>query len=299
MYTTILDTNILRSLSNEQFAQINECEIKLGVRQFADPWTLRELIAHLHSIEDPAYYPCRSALRRCVERSLNPLTEIPRVIESAELRISRAVFGEAVSWLKEDFTALIKLSHSIAFSENTNDLNLLDADIKLIAQNVEKQEKLFAQDLENLRHQVFEAAESFTVRERNREVFSFTRSPDTLELDAKYLVNRAYHQANKQPPDPIPSDIIRRILPISQNWSLAVGILLEKIICENANLEKSRIRNLLWDQEVAGNIGQIIDGFPVILVTQDTYFAKVAELIGNKSAVCTKEEYLIRLGISV
>jgi hypothetical protein len=297
MRATIFDTNILRSLSDEQFDRINEREVKLGVRQFADPWTLMELIAHLHSIDDSAYRPCRAALRRCAKRALAPLMEPPRIVEPAELQVSRTVFGEALPWLEENFAAFIELSRSIAFSESGDDLAVFSTEIKSIAQHVEDKERWFTQFFGDLRQQFLEAAESHTIGEQRLEVRAFTGSAEMLRHDARALVTRAYHQAGQQPPEPLPSVLIDRVLATPQHSSAAVGLLFERIICDSADLEKSNIRNLLWDQEVAGNMGQTIDGLPVLLVTDDKFFANVAKISGNEAAVCTYEEYLCQLGL--
>jgi hypothetical protein len=297
MHVTIFDTNILRSLSDEKFAQINEREVKFGVRQFADPWTLMELIAHLRSIDDSAYHPCRAALRRCAERSLAPLMEPHRIVEPAEVQVSRTVFGNAIPWLEENFAALIELSRSIAFSESADNLAVFSEDIESIAQHVEEKEGWFTQYFGDLRQQVFEAAKSHTKGEMHAVVRSFTRSAEMFRCDAEALVKRAYRHADQQPPDPLPSVLINRVLATSQHSSAAVGLLLERIICDNANLEKSHIRNLLWDQEVAGSMGQTIDGLSVLLVTNDKFFAEAAKISGNEAAVFTLKEYLSQLGL--
>ncbi len=297
MRATIFDTNILRSLSDEKFAQINEREVKFGVRQFADPWTLMELIAHLCSTNDPAYYKRRAALRRCAKRSLAPLMEPPRIVEPAEVQISRTVFGNAIPWLEDNFFALIELARSIAFSDNTDNLAVFSKDIKSIAQHIEAKEKWFTQYFGDLRQQVLEETKSHTTSEMHAVVRSFTRSEELLRCDAEALVKRAYHQAEQQLPDPLPCFLVNRVLTTSKQSSTAVGLLLKKIICDNVNLEKSHIRNLLWDQEVAGNIGQTIEGLSVLLVTDDKFFVEAAQIGGNKAAVCILTEYLSLLGL--
>jgi hypothetical protein len=69
-------------------------------------------------------------------------------------------------------------------------------------------------------------------------------------------------------------------------------------MCDNADLAKSRIRNLLWDQEIAGHVGQSINGMPLIVITNDTYFREAASRAGNTAAVWSAEEYLAKLGLA-
>jgi hypothetical protein len=81
--------------------------------------------------------------------------------------------------------------------------------------------------------------------------------------------------------------------------SHAVGILLECVVCEGANLDNSRIRNLLWDQEVAASVGQSMDCLPMLLITRDGFFREAAVRAGHHTAVYPPAEYAAMLGVTL
>ena len=292
MYVAVLDTNVLLSLTPSDFSLLLAREKQCAVRQCADLWTIMELIAHLRDTNDPRYGPSRTALGRCVERALPP--NLPaQVIPPTQLQVARIIFGDATASQRETLGAHISLARAIASA--SDDLTALHERIHSVAEHVETTEKWFAEYFGDLRRQIIEGAEHKSKRDRNAEVRAYVRSEQAMRADAAVLVARAFQEAGQPVPDPIPEGQIDQVLPVSRPGTHSVGVLIERIICDDAGLEKSRIRNLLWDQEVAGSLGQTINGLPVLLVTSDKYFTEAADRVGYRQGVCGPEEYLRRL----
>jgi hypothetical protein len=295
MYVTVLDTNVLRGLPPDEFSKLEAAELRNGVRQYADLWTLMELIAHLRSPTDADYRSCRMALRRCANRALLPADQAPRMLAPSEQQISRLVFGEPLRDQEDNVAAFVELARGIAMADVADDLGGFRDGIQLVADHVSQKERWFAEYFENLREQVYEATKSVTNSERNKAVRAWTRSDAAIRMDAEALVRRAFSQAEREVPHQIPPHLIDCVLAASRPGSWAVALLLERIICDNTDLGKLRHRNLMWDQEVSASVGQSVDGLPIIVVTSDSYFGETAGMAGHRSAVCTPDEYLAKL----
>jgi hypothetical protein len=108
------------------------------------------------------------------------------------------------------------------------------------------------------------------------------------------MMQRAARQSGKELAKDPSEETIRRVMLAGRSSSVAVGLLLERV-CDGANLEKPRIRNLLWDQEIAFSIGNSISGHRVVVVTNDAFFKEAAKLAGTESSVCSLSEYLALL----
>ena len=296
MYATVLDTNVLRGLSSQRFAELNEKERDRAVRPYADPWTLMELIAQLQHPTSADYRPCREALRRAAARALLPLCNSPRMIAPSELQITRLVFGGASKDQEDNVSAFVELTRSLGTADPSDDLAEFRTDIRSVSDHVYRKEKWFTEYFVNLRQQVLNATKSATNRQRNKAVRNWTRSETAMRLDAEALIRRAYSQVNQTVPEPIPSNIVDGVLIMTRPGSCAAALVLERILCDDIDLEKSRHRNLMWDLEISASVGQTVDGVPIVIVTDDAYFAEAARLAGHPSAVCTLDAYLVRLG---
>ncbi len=298
MYVTLLDTNVQRGLSSAAFDSLIAAEAAQGVQQYADVWTMMELIAHLASPEDLSYGFAREAMRRLNRRSLLPLDRPPRVIAPSEVQMARLVFGAPLSGQEANVAEFVELARAIGTADPADDLAAFASPIQQIAAHVGEKESWFASYFSDLRQQVNEAAGAASNQERNKIIRTFTRSDEAFRLDAIAHAKRAFDQAGEAAPEPIPADVISRVMPATASASHAVGVLVERIMCDNADLTKSRIRNLLWDQEIAGSIGQSINSLPLLVVTSDSYFRDAAARASHAAAVCSPDEYFSKLGLS-
>ncbi len=294
MLVTILDTNVLRGAPDEVYDDLVALERAKNVRQYADVWTLMELTSHLVSRTDSSYVACRKAITRYVERAIRPRDVPPRVVAPAEVQVSRLVFGDISEGDSENMSALFDLADRIATADWGDDLHDLLPAISEIASHVAKREEWFARYFTELRGTIESSSASHSASERNAAVRSFTRSAEAQTLDAIAMIERALRQSGRAPSE-LTEEMIRRVMQAVRAGSVATGLALERIVCDRANLEQSRIRNLLWDQEIAINLGNRISGLPIMVVSDDSYFGEAARLAGTEASVCSLAEYLALL----
>jgi hypothetical protein len=283
-------------MGDHGFAELVAAERQAGIQPYADPWTLMELVAHLADPHDQGYTSCRAALRRAVARAQVTVGAL-EMLAPSEVRVSQAVFGEAPTDQVANVNALVELVGVIAAAPPLDDLQDVRHAIRKVATDVAEREHWFAGFFAQLRTQVVEAAQGVPARDRNKLVRDFIRSEAAIRLDAELLVRRAYRQAGMTPPDVIPSSTVDAVLPLSRAGSYAAGLVIERVLCDNIDLDKARNRNLMWDQEVSSSVGRTIGGSPVVLVTSDSYFREAATIAGCPHSVCNPDEYRVRLGL--
>ena len=221
------------------------------------------------------------------------------MVAPMELQMTQLAFPPAAGDDLADVLAHIELAQMIASAPEDDDLAELAESIDTVATHVSEKEQWFSEYLGNLRREVESAAGNETLRERRAAVRSYVNSPEARHDDAIALVTRTYHKRGLALPVQIPESLIQRVALASCTSCLAVGVLLERIVCEGANLDKPKIRNLLWDQEIAGNLGQQIEGLPIVVVTADGFFAEAARRAGHAWAVKSPLEYASVLGVTL
>lgn len=299
MHVAILDTNVLRAISPDDFALLTAAESSLGIRQYADLWTIMELIAHLTDPGGPEYWRSRRALQRCATRALLQPHDEPRLVAPMELQMSHLAFGEVSAEERANVLAHIELAQRIATAPDQDDLSSMAEPIRAISAHVTAKENWFAEYFANLRQEVRDVPSEETLNERYSFVRAYVNSEAARREDAIALVTRTFQQRGRDVPEPIPPNLIEKVELSSRTSSHAVGVLLERIVCDGANLNKPKIRNLLWDQEIAANAGQEIDGLPILVVTSDKFFAEAARRAGHAAAVRNPPQYANMLGITL
>jgi len=293
MYSVICDANVLRSWNHERFTQILAGEHARGIVQLTDPWTLFELIARLRDPRSRDYWPCRRALHRAWLRSLQ--TEPPGLIFPAEAQIVGLLFGRELPDVIDTLNVLLEVCRIIATAGDADTLEEIQPAIVSIAEQVTERESWFGSHLAELTHLVRnhggvgDDARGLT---RARE---FLRSNEFTMVDAPALVKRAYSQAGLEVPSPLPEDQVAMIARVCAIGSMATATAIERVVCDGANTDSDRIRNLLWDQEVAFQVGQQVGGFSTLLVTDDRLFKEAAARAGGGGAVLSAAEYSTRL----
>lgn len=299
MHATILDSNVLRGTDDQAFSQLLAAEHRHGILPLADVWTLIELIANLADPSSLDYQPCRSAIRRATSRSLREAE--PRVVFPPEAEIARLLFGHDPPDLAASVADVVETCRFIADAPATDDLQVVWRTIESLAQHVAEKEAWFAEYVRALAAQ-FDGvpyAPDEDPRSRRKQVRAFLRSPEARRLDAVAMIRRAYDQIGRPVPDPIPDHQVATVVDACRAGSAATAAVLERVLCDGANPDKDRIRNLLWDQEVAFQIGQHVNGLPVLLVTDDGFFAQAVAPEQLSAAVQRKAEYWATLGLSV
>ena len=149
-----------------------------------------------------------------------------------------------------------------------------------------------------MRQAVRGASGDETINEKQARVRAYMNSAEARREDAIALVTRTFRRRDRVLPDPIPPRLIEMIEQSSRTSRHAVALLVERIVCDGAHLDRPKVRNLLWDHEIAGNLGQEIDGLPILVVTSDKYFAAAALRAGHGSAVRSPLQYAAMLRTS-
>jgi hypothetical protein len=122
-------------------------------------------------------------------------------------------------------------------------------------------------------------------------------SPATRRGFAETLVRQAYANVELAPPDPLPAELVERVVRGAAAALEFEALIWEKIAFDGAKPEAPHIRNLRWDQRIAFNIGWPMRGRPLWLVTDDRAFATVAKAVGHGDRVHTLAAYERWLGV--
>ena len=297
MYAAILDSNVLRGLNDTSFDRLLDAEKAIGIVPLLDSWTLIELFAHLADPNDTAYQICRRAVSKAARRSL--LGPDPVVVFPAEAEVARLLFQADPPSIVSTISELIETARYIRDACDTDDLQRITPTLQQVADHVASKEKWFADFARSILTQVNALTPSGALNgpDSRAQVRTLLRSSEALRLDAAALAGRAYKEMGITIPDVFPQDHLDAIMAACRAGSTATALVLETVICDGANLDKSRIRNLLWDQEVAFQLGQTIAGMPVLLVTDDSFFKRAASAAGFDTSVRNKSEYWMDLGL--
>lgn len=303
-YVVALDTNIYRGVGDELFKAILAAEASRSVIPHADPWSMVELLAHLSDPSDPAFGPSKHAVRRLSHRCLRPPPDgrAHGVLADAEVQIAQFVTGRPLEANKGSTLELVTLCQAV---ETTDPTELPAAGLESLgklAEHVMATEEWFAGHIAEVKHQLQEAMRSSpdsTISERNKAIEAFFQSDAAARLDAGSLIRRAYSQQGLAIPVPVPEDLITRVVEAFRAGITATALAYKRTLQNDVNLNKPRIRNLIWDQNIAFNIGQRVLDRDILIVTKDGYFRDAAVEAGFPDAVYGCDQYLRWLGVAV
>jgi hypothetical protein len=297
----VLDSNVFRSTGDDASEALVSAERHRDVLALADAWTLIELLAHLKSRIDQAYWPCRRAIRRVARRCLDPRDGEPRVLIDTETQIARLLLGRELAGPRASTAEIVRTCQFVAAAEDTQDLSEVAGTIASLAVYVEGTEAWFAEFLRDLTDKLTAASAAAHPipgdESPHIKIRRFLGSDDMLRLDAEALALRAYEQAGVEPPDPIPEPDIRRVMSACRAGSRATAMALERVLCDGAKLDKTSTPNLIWDQQIAFNIGQQVAGRRLVVVTDDGFFAQAAAVAGFANSVRSVGQYRADLGL--
>lgn len=295
MKSVILDANVLRGISSRDLDAFLAAESRAGILQLQDSWTLFELISHLVKPDDPAFRSSRHAIRIAARRSF--FRDSPQILFPSESLVALMLFRENPPGLANTLGLLVECCEEIAEASPDEDLKAVQSTIDEIAHNGARLEAWFADHLADLKRQLLEATAKHLGQADRSTIRRFLRS-DLARLDATALIRRAYGQLGKRIPESIPEPHIEAV---AEKCAAGTAVLTEAfvmIICDGANLESSKIRNLLWDQELAFPVGQQVKDTRVHLVTNDKVFARALTHIGFERFVSTLDDYLKDIGVA-
>jgi hypothetical protein len=286
MRAVVLDTNVYRSYSDTEFERLVELEIACGVYPLIDSWTMNELVAGLADSDPRERGSCLAGVRRLCARSLK---RTGHVVLPAEAQVRKLLFDEESPDHEDAIQTLADCALTAGTVPDVDAHPGLRAQIAEIAGVVAHQEQWFAEHFAELSRALVDAT-----REAGRSMDDLRAqilSENTLRSDAVATVTRAYRSTGREVPDPLPEHQVQRVLNDLRAGFVATALALELVCCEKASMNKKRNRNLIWDQEIAHNLGQAVYDLDVLVVTADKFFARAATRAGVKDAVLSPTEY--------
>jgi len=191
----------------------------------------------------------------------------------------------------------VHVARVVGGAESNFDQADVDDTVTAVRAHVAEKELLFANEFRSIRAQLASAATGLCASEKNNKIRAFTQSDELALIDARALVHRAFQHQGQPAPVPIPDDLMARVLQVSRTGSYAAALVLERVLCDNIDLDNDGKRNLVWDQEIAANLGKEINGLPIVLVSTDRFFLEAAERAGHSSSVLTLSQHLAKLGV--
>lgn len=287
MKAAILDTNVFRSLNDSEFAKLLELEARAGVYPVVDSWTIMELLAGLAATDAPEVRAYEAAIRRLADRSLrgNGHLVLPYQAQARKLLLDEQSLDH-----KERAQYLADTALWAASVTRVDEESVLLQRCRDMALHVSEVEQRFATDVTELGLALKRGVEELggTV---GRDLRRLLRSTQPLEQSARILIEATLRQSGRPVPKEIPQQAVHEVVDVFRTGFVAMAMALERIHCDGANVESDRIRNLVWDQNIAANVGHHLGEFPVLVVTDDRFFADAARRTGHTSAVATHSEY--------
>jgi hypothetical protein len=290
----LFDANTYRQLKPERFDALLELERTREVTRYAEPFVLTELVAHLADPQDRDFGPCRAAVVRVFRRCAG---EGPcGMIRDSESRLHECITGKVLAKHDAHTEQMLILLERVARTPSDQPLTE-DDNIRLrqLAAHVTAEEDRFADGtLRRLRETAGAAFDNETPEEKRR-VRKVLGAPDAAVRLRRNIAERIlrFHcgEAGLPLPEPLPDALISRVLKAVAAVIEFEARYLEKVSLEPVNVRKAKVRNLVWDQRLAFNIGQTIGKRTLWLVTDDHAFADVAEATGYSDRVHTLEAY--------
>ncbi len=298
----LLDSHAYRGMSDARFDALIDAERRRGVARYCEPFVISEFLAHLADQADPAFGSCRRAVVRVYRRCNVAAGGECGILRDSEARLCEFITGKVLE--KHDaYTeqVLAPLVGDIGLTPLDRPLPPgMEPHLRLIAAHMAEVEAQFADVGRGLKT-VIETAVAGEDREGRKATMKGARrtheSPDTRRNFAETIIRQAYENAGLAPPDPLPDALVARVLKGAAAAIEFEALIWEKLAFDGANPEKTRIRNLRWDQRIAFNIGQTMRSRPLWLVTADGDFARAAKAAGHEDRVHKLAAYEQWLGL--
>jgi hypothetical protein len=297
----LLDSNVYRGLSDTRFDTLLAAELSRGVARYCEPFVISEFLAHLANPADPDFVSCRRAVVRVYRRCNVGAGGECGILRDSESRLAEFVTGKGLA--KQDaYTegVVAPLFADIALTPFDQPLTRMEPHLRLIAAHMAEVEAGFADDIRRLKAHVDAVLVGETGEERKATMLRARKmheSPVTRRTFAEIIIQQAYSKAGTALPDPIPGAVITGVLVGCGPAIEFEALIWEKVVFQDAKPESQHIINLRWDQRIAYNIGWMMRGRPLWLVTDDRDFARAATAAGYEGRVHKLAAYERSLGI--
>jgi hypothetical protein len=293
----LLDTNAYRGLGNSQFDALVDLERARGVTRYAEPLALTELLAHLADPTDAREFgSCRAAVVRMFRRCAG---DGPcGIIRDGESRLAEALTGKGLAAHDEHTNQLGYLLEHVG---RGLPLSAIGSQLRTLADYVAATEARWADPMRTLQQRIA------AIREDDRRQRAAAIRPEDAERNkignpgmrartaernrhvsaAKLLLDLAAVSAVGPPT----AETIARLRRGAAPWIEFAVHVLDKVTYESVNVDAPEVRNLVWDQWLAYNIGQTIGRQTLWLVTDDDAFADAARATGFDDRVLKVAAY--------
>lgn len=278
-----------------RFARLLELERQRQVTRYAEPFVLTELLARLADPQHGDFGPCRAAVVRMFQRCAG---EGPcGIIRDSESRLAEALSGKGLDAHDEHTNQLRFLLMHVG---HNYPLATIEPQLRTLARHVEATEAQWADVMRRLQQKIA------AIREEDRQQRIAAIRPEDAErnkignpgMRARTAVTNRQVNATKllmdfasQAVGPPTEETIARVRRGAAAWIEFAVHVLDKVTYEGINVDAPEVRNFVWDQRFAFNIGQNIGGRTLWLVTDERAFADVAKVTGYGDRVHTVESY--------
>ena len=297
---TIFDTNAYRGLVHnrrpavamERCARLVESDCAQSTIALAIPWVIVELIAHLRSMEDPAFEVCLAAIGalwiHC--RTQTDEGETLGLVTDSETQLGRSLYLTVADSATKTNQLLTGMVQEIAANPTAEGLANLRDEIEQCGKITDKFEFAFVRSMRRVLEDY-----NPTDPEQRREYGRMLNSPEGRLIGARIAVIRARAVLGISDPDP---DLDDRVLAVANQFPVATGLHAFKLRQMAIDgLDIMAHRNSAWDIDICYYIGQTIAGVPVQLVTTDKDIVTRAQLAGQGTLVQNLHSYLSAAGM--
>jgi hypothetical protein len=281
MPAVLLDANAYIMMGRARFDALVELERTRQVTRYAEPMALTELLAHLVDPTDPSEFrSCRAAVVRMFQRCAG---EGPcGIIRDSESRCAEVLTGKG---LNENDEHTNQLRFLLMHVGHDFPLSMIEPQLRTIKAHVAAMEAQWADTMRELQRKVpLRPGET-----QKKDPMRVRITESSRVASANMLVRFASEATGK--PVVLPDRALAAARRVAAPWIEFGARIYDKVVFDRVNVESPAIRNLLWDQWLAFNIGQTIGPRTLWLVTDDVAFKDAAEATGYGDRVLTLGAY--------
>jgi hypothetical protein len=244
------------------------------VTRYAEPLALMELLAHLVDPPDSmTFRSCRASVVRMFQRCAG---DGPcGIIRDSESRIAEAVTGKGLD--KHDEYTDRRVRYLLMYVGHDYPLAAVEPELREIADHIAAMEAQWADNMRRL--------------QRNADAPQVQKD-DPMRLRILESSRNGSAQMLLRIAGVAASDaavaLVRRA---AAAWVEFGAHVFDRVVFDRVNVDSPEVRNFLWDQRLAYNIGQNIGGRTLWVVTDDGAFAEAAAATGLGERVHRLDAY--------
>jgi hypothetical protein len=284
-------------MGNEALQDLMTLERREGVKPVVGVWPSLELVARLLDPDPSEGRSALAALKRIAAHCGSVVDGRGDFTFAAdhELTLIVGLFGTTIPSRPLTYQAVASLlaRFTAAAPPERGEPSYLV--IEQIAGFVAQRESLFAESMGKVAGSVRQlmATTGLSNQATRAQIREVLRSSDALGNLAELNVLGIAQLYGATPTD---ADIMAMRQLVLMHFPVAMSVLrrlLEKAVVSDAKWDLPRNANSLWDLWLSYHAsgGSIIEGVPILLVTEDTLILEAAQEVGHEAFVAREEEY--------